>query len=206
LFCSSHGDVVARYRIPHARRIADTPLHVVPQINWGNSVLASACRGLCSGVLKGRSAEPILLSCPLLLQLWCHERFVFGRPVVPVNAYEPLPEGHDPRDCFTMGSLWRLRKVISCLSLSICLSILSSLFNPHLGFTFGLYANLVCPRPDEGGVQGLRRVVRRSHGRRGGCHDPRTTGALVFVLLRLELLDDEDAIVVRHVRGGVRHP
>jgi hypothetical protein len=41
---------------------------------------------------------------------------------------------------------------------------------------------------------------------RGGCHDPRTIGALVFVLLRPELLDDEDAIVVRHVRGGVRHP
>jgi hypothetical protein len=63
---------------------------------------------------------------------------------------EPLPEGHDPRDCFTMGSLWCLRKVISYLSLSICLSISSSLFNPHLGFTFGLYADLVRPQSDEG--------------------------------------------------------
>jgi hypothetical protein len=81
-FCSSQVDTVARYLIPHARRIADAPLDVVPQISWGNSVLASAYRGLCSGVLKGREAELILLSCPLLLQLWCHERFVIGRPVV----------------------------------------------------------------------------------------------------------------------------
>ena len=69
LFCSSQGDAVARYLIPHARRIADAPLDDVSQISWGNSVLASAYRGLCSGVLKGRSAEPILLGCPLLLQL-----------------------------------------------------------------------------------------------------------------------------------------
>jgi hypothetical protein len=69
LFCISQSDAVARYLIPHARRIADAPLDVVPQIYWGNSVLASGSRGLCSGVLKGHSAEPILLSCPLLLQL-----------------------------------------------------------------------------------------------------------------------------------------
>jgi hypothetical protein len=49
LFCSSQGDVVVRYLIPHARRIADAPLDVVPQISWGNSVLASTYRGLCSG-------------------------------------------------------------------------------------------------------------------------------------------------------------
>jgi hypothetical protein len=34
-------------------------------------------------------------------------------------VYEPLPQGHDPRDHFTMGSLWCLRTVISYLSLSI---------------------------------------------------------------------------------------
>jgi hypothetical protein len=66
-FCSSQGDAVMRYLIPHARRIADAPLDVVPQISWGNSVLASAYRGLCSGVSKGRAAKPILLGCPLLL-------------------------------------------------------------------------------------------------------------------------------------------
>jgi hypothetical protein len=146
--------VVVRYLIPHARRITDAPLDVVPQISWGNSVLTSAYRGLCSGALKGRSAEPILLGCPLLLQLWCHKRFAIGRPVVPLYAYEPLPEGHDPRVRFTMGSFWCLRKVISYLSLSNCPSISSSLFNQHLGFTFGLYADLVRPRPDEEGVQG----------------------------------------------------
>jgi hypothetical protein len=53
--------------------------------------------------LKGRAVEPILLGCPLLLQLWCHERFAIA--VVPLYAYEPLPEGHDPRDRFTMGSV-----------------------------------------------------------------------------------------------------
>jgi hypothetical protein len=67
LFCSSQGDAVMRYLIPHARRIANAPLDVVPQISWGNSVLASAYRGLCSGVSKGRAAKPILLGCPLLL-------------------------------------------------------------------------------------------------------------------------------------------
>jgi hypothetical protein len=72
-------------------------------------------------------------------------RFAIGHPIVPLYAYEPLPEGHDPRDRFTMGSLWCLQKVISYLSLSNCLSILSSFFNRHLGFTFGLYADLVHP-------------------------------------------------------------
>jgi hypothetical protein len=88
-----------------------------------------------------------------------------------------------------MGSLWCLQKVISYLSLSICLSISSSLFNRHLWFTFGLYADLVCPQLDEEGVQGLRRAVRRSHGRRrqvdallkGCCHGLRTIGPLDFV-------------------------
>jgi hypothetical protein len=144
LFCSSQGDEVMRYLILHARRIADAPLDAAPQISWGNSVLASAYRGLCSGVSKGRAAEPILLGCPLL-QVWCHERFAIGRPVVPLYTYEPLLEGHDPHDHFTMDSLWCLRKVISYLSLSICLSISSSLSNRHLWFTFGLYADLVRP-------------------------------------------------------------
>jgi hypothetical protein len=73
--------------------------------------------------------EPILLGCPLLLQLWCHERFAIGQLVVALYAYEPLPEGHDPHNRFTMGSLWCLRKVISYLSLSIFFSISSILLN-----------------------------------------------------------------------------
>jgi hypothetical protein len=40
---------------------------------------------------------------------------------------------------------------------------------------------------------------------RRGCHGSRTTGALVFVLPRPTLLDDEDVVAVRHVRG-VRRP
>jgi hypothetical protein len=60
LFCSSQGDTVARYLIPHARRIADAPLDVVPQISWGNFVLAGAYMGLCSGVSKGRSFSDVL--------------------------------------------------------------------------------------------------------------------------------------------------
>jgi hypothetical protein len=110
--CSSQGDAVARYLTPHARRIADAPMDVVPQISWGNTVLACTNRGLCSGVLKGHSKQAILLGCPLL-QLWYHERFTIGRPVVSLHSYEALPEGHDPSDRFTMGSLWCLRTVIS---------------------------------------------------------------------------------------------
>jgi hypothetical protein len=30
LFCSSQGDVVVRYLIPHAQRITDVPLDTVP--------------------------------------------------------------------------------------------------------------------------------------------------------------------------------
>jgi hypothetical protein len=47
LFYSSQGDVVERYLIPHTRRVADAPLDDVPQISWGNSVLAGTYRGLC---------------------------------------------------------------------------------------------------------------------------------------------------------------
>jgi hypothetical protein len=39
-------------------------------------------------------------------------------------------------------------------------------------------------------------VVHANTLLRGGYGDPHTTGALVFVLLRPALLDDEDAVVV----------
>jgi hypothetical protein len=56
--------VVARYLIPHARRIADVPLDVVPQISWGNSVLVSAYRGVVLGGVEGLCdrADPSRLS------------------------------------------------------------------------------------------------------------------------------------------------
>jgi hypothetical protein len=41
---------------------------------------------------------------------------------------------------------------------------------------------------------------------KGGYHGPCTTGPLVFVLSRLGLLEDKDALGVRHARGGVRRP
>jgi hypothetical protein len=49
LLCSSQGDAVARYLIPHARRITDTPLDVVPQISWDNSVLRARTGGCARG-------------------------------------------------------------------------------------------------------------------------------------------------------------
>jgi hypothetical protein len=84
----------------------------------------------------------------------------------------------------------------------------------HLWFKFGLYVDLVRPRAGEESVQGLRRAVRRSHGRgrqvdavlQGGYRGPRTTWPLDFVLPRPAVLDDEVAIAVRHVCGGVRRP
>jgi hypothetical protein len=78
MFCSSHGDAVPKFFIPYARRIADTPLDAVPQINWGSVVLAYTYRGKCTGVSKGHVDKAILVSCPVLLQLWCHERFLVG--------------------------------------------------------------------------------------------------------------------------------
>jgi hypothetical protein len=90
------------------------------------------------GVLKGRSKKAILLGCPLLLQLWWHERFIISRPVVSLQPYEALPEGLNPADRFTMDSLWCLRMVISYLSLSICLSILFA------KFTFRVHISFVC--------------------------------------------------------------
>jgi hypothetical protein len=94
LFCSSQCETVKRYLTPHARRIADAPLDTVPQISWGNSVLVSVYRGLCSGVSKGRAAEPILLGCPLLLQLWCHASRAPLRVQAPARGPRPKRPFH----------------------------------------------------------------------------------------------------------------
>jgi hypothetical protein len=140
LFCSSQGDVVVRYLILHTKRIADGPLDVVPQISWGNTVLFCTYRGLCLGVLKGRSEQMILLGCPLLLQLWCHEWLMIGRSVVSLHLYEALPEGHDPIDHFTIGLI-----VVSADS-----NFLPFTFNLSLHFvyfgksTFRVHISFVC--------------------------------------------------------------
>jgi hypothetical protein len=71
------------------------------------------------------SRDTILLGCPLLLQMWIHERFNIGRPRVDLSKYEPLPDGTDSADLPTMGSLWCLRKVMT--SLVVILRVMSSL-------------------------------------------------------------------------------
>jgi hypothetical protein len=43
------------------------------------------------------SREAILLGCPLLLQMWIHERFDIGRPKTDLSEYEPLADGADQR-------------------------------------------------------------------------------------------------------------
>jgi hypothetical protein len=79
LFCESAGDSVSRCIIPWAQRITDAPLEHMPQICWGSTILAATYRGLCSAMTRLASREAILLGCPLLLQMWIHERFDIGR-------------------------------------------------------------------------------------------------------------------------------
>jgi hypothetical protein len=76
MFCESAGDYMSWYMIPWAQRIADAPLEPMPQISWGNAVLAATYRGLCLVVTRLTSRETILLGCPLLLQMLqtCHRR------------------------------------------------------------------------------------------------------------------------------------
>jgi hypothetical protein len=60
----------------------------MPQISWSSAVLAATYRGLCSAVTRPASREAILLGCPLLLQMWIHERFDIGRPKTDLSEYE----------------------------------------------------------------------------------------------------------------------
>jgi hypothetical protein len=113
LFCESAGDSVSRCMILWAQRIADAPLEQMPLINWGSAILAATYRGLCSAVTRQTSREAILLGCPLLLQMWIHERLDMGRPRTDLSEYEAAADGTDPADLPTMGSLWCLRKVMT---------------------------------------------------------------------------------------------
>lgn len=108
MFCNSHGNVAMKQLLPYARVIADAPLEEIPEYSWGSAVLAASLRGLCTACLKSRSAEPILVGCPLLLQLWSYERFQIGRPVVDQSPYR-FEESTDPVDCPTMGWIWTRR-------------------------------------------------------------------------------------------------
>jgi hypothetical protein len=88
LFCESAGDFVSRCMIPWAQWIADAPLEQMPQISLGSAVLAATYTGPCSAVTRPTSREAILLWCPLLLQMWIHERFDIGRPRMDLSDYE----------------------------------------------------------------------------------------------------------------------
>jgi hypothetical protein len=105
LFCESAGDSVSSCMIPWAQRIADAPLEQMPQISWGSAVLAATYRVLCSAVTRPTSREAILPGCPILLQMWIHERFDIGRTRADLSEYEPLADGTDLADLPTMGSL-----------------------------------------------------------------------------------------------------
>jgi hypothetical protein len=124
LFCESAGDFVSRCMIPWAQRIADAHVEQIPQISWGSAVLAATYWGLCSAVTRPTSREATLLGCPLLLQMWIHERFNIGRPRTDLSEYEPTADGTDPADFPTMGSLWCLRKVMT--SLYVILRVMTS--------------------------------------------------------------------------------
>jgi hypothetical protein len=106
---------VSRCMTPWAQRIADAPLEQMPQISWGNAVLAATYRGLCSAVTRPTSREAILLGCPLLLQMWIHERFDISRPRTDLSKYEPPADSTEPAELPTMGSLWCLQKVMTSL-------------------------------------------------------------------------------------------
>ncbi|WVZ62019.1 hypothetical protein U9M48_011814 [Paspalum notatum var. saurae] len=104
MFCSSAGSFVPKHLLPFARYVADGPLEAIPQFSWGSAVLAVTYRGLCTSCLKSSGAEPIFGGCPLLLQLWAHERFQIGRPAIVHSPYEVYIV--DDVDGPTMGSLW----------------------------------------------------------------------------------------------------
>jgi hypothetical protein len=96
----------------------------MPQISWGSAVLAATYRGLCSVVSRLGSKEGIFLRCPLLLQIWIHERFDIGRPKVDLSKYQPLLEDTNPADLPAMGSLWCLRNVMTFLIVFFALCVL----------------------------------------------------------------------------------
>jgi hypothetical protein len=74
-------------------------------------------------VTRLTSREAILLGCPLLLQMWIHERFDISRPRTDLSEYEPAADG-TPVDLPTKGSLWCLRKVMT--SLYVILRVMTS--------------------------------------------------------------------------------
>jgi hypothetical protein len=93
LFCSSQGDAVARY-----------PWTSCPR-SVGQLCSCELVQGAVLGGIEAScdGADPSRLSFHSSALV---PRAAIGRPVVALYAYEPLPKGHDPHDCFTMSSLW----------------------------------------------------------------------------------------------------
>ena len=157
-----------KYLIPYARMITDAPLDAVPQISWGSAVLACLYRGLCMAVAKGHKQNGILLGCPLILQMWIHERFSVGQPKVDLREYDPPPEGHDPADRPTMGSLWCLRKVINLDFL-----LIRSIYVIMLSFLLINIFSVVCRTP---GFPSRRRSRTRTSSARSTPSPTRKSG------------------------------
>jgi hypothetical protein len=116
---------------PRLRRSGTHPSIRCPISVGGSAVLAATYRGLCSAVSRPASKERILLGCPLLLQMWIHERCVIGRPKADLSEYQTLPEDTNPVNLPTMGSLWCLWKLMTPLSFSSRYEFFSSI---HLTF------------------------------------------------------------------------
>ena len=111
MFCSAQGSAMPKQLLPYVREIADAPLDDVPQYSWGSALFAATYRGLCAGCTKMGAREPILLGCPMFLQIWSYEHFPIGRPRIHLGPYREVSPDHDDMDRPMMGSLWCLRKM-----------------------------------------------------------------------------------------------
>jgi hypothetical protein len=87
------------------RAIADAEPGQVPGWSWGSAILAATYRDLCQACFKTERTA-IITGCPLLLQLWSHERFVIARPLISEEPYPPEIYGLWHEDSLMMGSLW----------------------------------------------------------------------------------------------------
>ena len=121
LFTTGAGDTVDARWISIAREIADAQnAGEVTSRSWGSAVLACTFRGLSRTCVMSQG-KPNLMGCPLLLQLWCFERFPIGRPDVRAHVpYGPefYPDGH-PLGGPTFGSLWTRREVCQLPNFSL---------------------------------------------------------------------------------------
>ncbi|WVZ88202.1 hypothetical protein U9M48_034747 [Paspalum notatum var. saurae] len=160
---------------PFARYVADGPPEAIPRFQDG----AATYRGLCTSCLKSSGAELIFGGCPLLLQLWAHERFQIGRPAVVHSPYEAYIV--DDVDGPTMGSLWCDRRFAYA-------HVQTRKSYPDFVGQFDVL------RDDE--------VLWEPYSGRGGA--PRTRGPITSVRTRRRVPEDTQPTSVRHLRRGTR--